>query len=132
MSKSIPFSVKRRQDVFDGKCTVETKEGQKVNIICWDRKNPNGRIVGLVGDEEKIYTWDKNGKHFMSENPKNDLVLISHIHDVPQDEFWKTLDKFTEDYALCTGNCVKVIDEYYLKLMTIAKKMFSEKETEDD
>lgn len=131
MNKNIPFSIKRKQDIIDGKFSVETRLGDKVKIIYWDKKNYSKRVVGLVGDDEWVYTWDKHGICSPSD-PRYDLILVSNMRDVPQDEFWRTMDEFAEDYMNCSGNCVKVIDEYYLKLMTIAKKMLEEKPSEEE
>lgn len=42
---------------------VVTKEGAIVRILCTDRHSKHGQIVGLVGTNEKVKLWSKDGQY---------------------------------------------------------------------
>lgn len=87
--KTIPFDIKLRKDIqseenhYQGRYKVQTRDGNDVKIIYWDRRDRISReysIVGLqtVNDTEFITTYTKDGKFstFDNEPNNNDLILI--------------------------------------------------------
>ena len=86
--KIIPFDIALREQIqseenhYQGRSKVQTKSGNPVRIICWDRRDNKNRqypIVGLqtIGDIDFITTNTKDGKFTLVAEPDlNDLVLI--------------------------------------------------------
>lgn len=86
--KTIPFDIKLRPQVqseenhYQGRYKVQTRGGNDVRILCWDRKDKRNKpypIVGLrnINDTEYITTNTKDGKFTLtSESNINDLVLV--------------------------------------------------------
>lgn len=85
--KTIPFDIKLRDQVqseengYKGRYKVQTKSGNSVRIICWDKKNTSFSIVALVEDSSRYYenmrSFRSNGKYYpTNEESSTDLCLI--------------------------------------------------------
>ena len=87
---------------------VETKNGQQVRIICYDRIGTGYPIIALLNykNVESCLSYNIDGKLCNSENSNNDLVIITEIET-----------KFDEgDYIVSDiGNIYEItkIDEMY-------------------
>lgn len=69
--QDIPFEIERAKRISEGKerGQIITSEGEKVRIICWDRKGPNP-IVALSdysSDYEHLGTYTPKGTYFENE-----------------------------------------------------------------
>lgn len=73
----IPFDIKYRPEIEAGKYLVETREGEPVRIICWDRRGVEP-IVALIGDGrlEEVDTFYTNGVYIRGKQSVHDLSLI--------------------------------------------------------
>ena len=86
--KIIPFDIALREQIqseenhYQGRYKVQTRNGDDVKIIYWDKRDRISReysIVGLqtINDTEFITTCTKDGKFSLNTGPSNnDLVLI--------------------------------------------------------
>ena len=80
-----PFKMKYRSQIENGDYTLETREGRKARIICWDAKNA-GRdddIIVMVSTTlggESIQRYGQNGKLISNQgsghNEKWDLFVV--------------------------------------------------------
>lgn len=80
-----PFKMKYRSKIENGDYTLETREGRKARIICWDAKNV-GRdddIIVMVSSTfggESIQRYGQNGKLISNQgsghNEKWDLFVV--------------------------------------------------------
>ena len=79
------FKMEYRSKIENGDYTLETREGRKARIICWDAKN-NGRdddIIAMVSTNlggESIQRYGQNGKLISNQgsghNEKWDLFVV--------------------------------------------------------
>lgn len=85
--KTIPFDIKLRKDIqseenkYTGRYKVQTREGESVRIICWDKKNTTFPIVALVEDSSRYYenlrSFRDNGKYCPTTcESSTDLCLV--------------------------------------------------------
>ena len=75
------FDIKFRHEIESGKYTVQTREGRKVRIICWDRKSKDLPIVALVyfsdKDYEEAYSYWIDGHFYSDEECDLDLFIVT-------------------------------------------------------
>lgn len=85
--KTIPFDINLRKDIqseenkYTGRYKVQTREGESVRIICWDKKNTTFPIVALVKDSSRYYenlrSFRDNGKYCPTTcESSTDLCLV--------------------------------------------------------
>ena len=88
--KTISFDIKLRSQIqseenhYQGRYKVQTKGGDNVRIICWDRRDERSKQYPIVGlqilkntNTEFITTNTKDGKFSLdAESNPDDLVLI--------------------------------------------------------
>lgn len=133
----IPFDIKYRPQIESGKYKVETSEGRKVRIICWDMVNASySDIVALVespvSGNETIIHYYQNGQ-CVSDSArvgKKDLVIITPEPKLTKfeqcmSEFVDKRDEYEYDSTnVCELNnrVVELIHTYSAKLLSIAKK----------
>lgn len=73
MSK--PFN----EDAAKAGAPVQTRDGRRVRILCYDRACEVFPIVGLVTDSdgaEYSHSWTRQGSSFLSGPNKSDLVMV--------------------------------------------------------
>jgi len=121
----IPFDIKFRPQIESGEYKVETSEGRKVRIICWDMVNASyNDIVALVespvSGNETIIHYYQNGQ-CVSDSArvgKKDLVIITPEPKLTEFEQATQESSFFEipidDY--------EAIRAHASKLLSIAKK----------
>lgn len=90
----VPFKMKYRSQIENGDYTLETREGRKARIICWDAKNA-GRdddIIVMVSTTlggESIQRYGQNGKLISNQgsghNEKWDLFVVGE--DIRLDDY---------------------------------------------
>lgn len=93
--KTIPFDIKLRKDIqseengYKGRYKVQTREGEPVRIICWDKKDFKYPIIALVENtsysketvlvfnNETIFIFRNDGKRYPNGcEPGLDLCLV--------------------------------------------------------
>ena len=85
--KTIPFDINLRKDIqseenkYNGRYKVQTREGESVRIICWDKKNTALPIIALVNDSSHCYenmrSFHINGKYYPTTcESSTDLCLV--------------------------------------------------------
>lgn len=85
--KTIPFDIKLRDQIqseennYKGRYKVQTREGESVRIICWNKKNTTLPIIALVEDSSRYYenlrSFQSNGKYCPGDlESSTDLCLI--------------------------------------------------------
>lgn len=86
--KIIPFDIKLRPQVqseenhYQGRYKVQTKSGNTVRIVCWDKKDFTFPIVALVedslpGSEETTLSFCQDGMYYpRGIESNNDLCLL--------------------------------------------------------
>lgn len=58
---------------------VQTRDGRKVRIICFDRNQAEYPLVGLVGKNEQLYSFSNEGKFYGFTNDSNDLFMAPEV-----------------------------------------------------
>lgn len=56
---------------------VVTRTGRPVRVICHDRKNDDYPIIALVGENEELCQYTKEGKYYLRGDSSYDLVIAS-------------------------------------------------------
>jgi len=83
--KTIPFDIKLRKLIqseenhYQGRYKVQTKSGNPVRIVCWDKKDSKFPIVALVMNSaiETSLSLCKEGKYYPTgDNSNYDLLLV--------------------------------------------------------
>lgn len=98
--KKIPFNIKYKQDIIDGKVKVFTKNGSPVEIVYWNLKNTscNGYPILAVINESSIRTYRKDGMLYGTLS-KSELDLVIEVPEPKFKEGDKIVDK---DGRICT------------------------------
>ena len=131
----IPFDIKHRQQIENGKYKVETNEGASVRIICWDAKGSQREddIIALVGStlgSENIQRYDCTG-HLIADSAKigrKDLVLVTEEFDLTD------VERAISRGFLCAGIVAidkKIITETAQEAKDIVEKMISKSVKQD-
>ena len=98
--KKIPFNIKYKQDIIDGKVKVFTKNGSPVEIVYWNLKNAHYDIdypILAVINGSSAYTYTKDGIYSTLSKTGLDLVI-----EVSEPKF-KEGDKIVgKDGRVCT------------------------------
>lgn len=120
----IPFDIKYKQDILDGKVKVVTRDNASVEIIRWDAKNEKYPLIGIVNceDNEQPNSWTLEGATvFGGWGNGQDLFLLTQDHELT--EFEKC---FIKEIAEVHGAVVPVdmeeVKKSCGKLLEIAKK----------
>lgn len=85
--KKIPFNINLRSQIqseengYKGRYKVQTREGESVRIICWDKKDTMFPIIALVEDSshyhENMRLFRSNGKYYPTTcESSTDLCLV--------------------------------------------------------
>ena len=93
----INFNIKYRPQIESGEYRLETNDGKKVRIICWE-SNRDYPIVGLVTNEdgyEVIGSWDEKGN--LPAHINNHLMIITP--DVELTNFEKKIKEVVSKYS---------------------------------
>ena len=101
--KKIPFNIKYKQDIIDGKVKVFTKNGSPVEIVYWNLKNAHYDIdypILAVVNGSSAYTYTKNGT-YSSKSLLNGLDLVI---EVPEPKFKEP------EIIIEQGQPIKIID----------------------
>lgn len=116
MNKKIPFDISYRDLIESGKWSVQTNDGRKVRIICWDKKLYGGRIdlVALVpestGETECIQLYNPDGT--LTSGPKNEKFKLVIVTDQPElDEFELALKDFLMNGSADTADIIKYAEK---------------------
>jgi len=78
--KKIPFDIKFRPEIESGKYSVQTRDGRKARIICWDRKDNTRQIVVLVEnykEQEIMHLFNLEGRILEHYTSDSDLVILT-------------------------------------------------------
>lgn len=75
----VPFDLQLAKEITNGtkKGRIVTKQGRKVRIVCFDKKDENFNIVALVGDvgSENIVSYTLSGNYYKERETCDDLML---------------------------------------------------------
>lgn len=95
--KKIPFNIKYKQDIIDGKVKVFTKNGSPVEIVYWNLNYTDYPILAVINGSS-AYTYTKDGVYYSTKKPfELDLVI-----EVSEPKF-KEGDKIVgKDGKVCT------------------------------
>lgn len=84
MKKKIPFNIEKAK----AGAKVETRNGDPVRILCYDKKPDNYPILALINKESGEYpiAYKADGQYFQSgANSQRDLVIVEEVEDVEVD-----------------------------------------------
>ena len=125
----IPFDIKYRPQIESGEYKVETRNGESVRIICWDKQGECPIVVlSCVDGDEGVYTYHENG-HYINNESIYDLFIITPEEELT--EFEKAVGLVFTDAQLIPRDKdgianIHDIDEFIKKkaaeLLAIAKK----------
>lgn len=99
--KKIPFNIKYKQDIIDGKVKVFTKNGSPVEIVYWNLKNVHYDVdypILAVINGSSACTYTKDGM-LHSTLSKSELDLVIEVPEPKFKEGDKIIDK---DGRICT------------------------------
>ena len=121
------FNIKFRPQIESGEYKVQTRNGRKARIVCWDRKSKDLPILALVyfsdEDYEEAYSYFIDGHFYSDEECDLDLFILTEEPELT--EFEKTLLSYLSDDTSgeldkeTMHRCVKARAE---ELLAIAKK----------
>lgn len=137
--KIIPFNIELRKDIqseenkYQGRYKVQTKSGNTVRIICWDKKDFTFPIVALVkdslpGSAETTLSFRQDGMYYpRGIKSYNDLCLI----DTWEPKFkvgdrvrmgdntfaHKIVDVREDGYVLSTGGFIEMSHQHLYSLV---------------
>ena len=124
----IPFDIKYKQDILDGKVKVVTRDNASVEIIRWDAKNEKYPLIGIVNceDNEQPNSWTLEGATvFGGWDNGQDLFLLTPDQDLT--EFEKCFIKEIEEvHGAVVPVDMEAVKESCGKLLELAKKKIAD------
>lgn len=122
----IPFDIKYRPQIESGEYTLETRDGNRARIICWDREDAeNQPLVALVKKrycEVVIYT-KINGEYLGTYGHGYDLFIVT-----PEEELTDFEQEVSDIVEYCKKNGENVVKSYAKRhaksLLSIASEQF--------
>lgn len=80
MKNRIPFNIAHKDEILSGKYTVETRDGQRVQIVLWDWEWPFP-ILGRIGQDGDPHIWTNDGTVNLSGSGQHDwdLFIVTDI-----------------------------------------------------
>jgi len=137
--KIIPFDIALREQIqseenhYQGRYKVQTKSGNTIRIVCWDKKDFTFPIVALVedslpGSTETTLSFCQNGMYYPSRGISNkDLCLIDtwepkfKVGDrvrMGDNTFAHTIVNVRDDgYVLSTGGFIEMSHQHLYSLV---------------
>ena len=85
----IPFDIKYRPQIESGEYKVETRDGRRARIICWDRIDKHYPIIALAPNEggEGSYEYTNDGLYFQDgEQTEDDLFIVTPEEELSEFE----------------------------------------------
>lgn len=119
----IPFDIKYKQDIIDGKKMVVTRDMNPVRILSWDVKSsfPIAFAMEVDKDNEVINCCQESGQVYLDGNSCHDLFILDE--DPEPTEFEKCFIEEIEDvHGAVVPADIKAVKESCNKLLEIAKK----------
>ena len=122
----IPFDITKAREGMK----AQTKSGKKVRILCYDKKGLYP-VLGLVGEDESINSWTKEGHLYAHNKSEGDLVLVREETDEVDnhENFKRTLHalltcrtRLTNDEILC------FLDSHCNEILNLAREEFLREE----
>ena len=125
----IPFDIKYRPQIESDEYKVETRNGESVRIICWDKQGECPIVVvSCVDGDDGVYTYHENG-HYVNYESIYDLFIVTPEEEMT--EFEKAVGLVFTDAQLIPRDKdgianIHDINEFIkkkaAKLLDIAKK----------
>ena len=122
------FDIKFRPQIESGEFKVETRDGRRARIICWDRIDKHYPIIALAPNEggEDSYEYTNNGRYFQDgEQTEDDLFIVTPEEELT--EFEKELESFYNHHLqVCSydnqGTVEDSLHDGASKLLALARK----------
>jgi len=135
----IPFNIKFRDKIESGEYRVETRDGMKARIVCWNRISAQHPIVALISckntNTEVALDFTEDGRFYPWTNTKDDLFIITPEEELTEfeDELRKVCEEAVKESMLfpyrTSENFAKTHSD---KLISLARKeLIKEQYTSD-
>lgn len=119
----IPFDIKYRPQIESGEYKVETRDGKKVRVLCYDANNivPVVALVTFNDGSEGSRDYYSNGSMNFDRENALDLFVVTPEEELT--EFEKAFDNLAELYHSDKNpDDVACCKEYAAELLALARK----------
>lgn len=126
------FDIKYRPQIESGEYKVETRDGNSVRIICWDKDgvNPLVALITMYSDYDQsitefVFTYNINGHYMARFESKHDLFIVTPEKELT--EFEEALESFYNHHLqVCSydnqGTVEDSLHHWADKLLALARK----------
>ena len=134
----VPFEIELAKRIHNGECEgkIVTHQGENVRILCWDKKDKEYPIVGLVDDGTEEYYKSYTNEGVWSTDSACTLTRLNLMLEIPEYMTFKDGDIIAYDNCdtmaiinaeffkndsgdICSKSYITILDEKSLQMFSV-------------